>query len=275
MRRRRLLLRRRAAAALAALTLAAGVAPSTASAATIQTESSGNWAGYVATGRTFSGVSGSWVVPTAKRDSDGYSATWIGLGGASGSSNALEQIGTQSNYVNSRATYTAWYELVPKAAVTLKLTVHPGDHISAHVTVDGTAVTASITDTTTGRSTTKTLNTANPDTTSAEWIAEAPSIATGDGEYQVVPLADFGTVSFTRASATADGHSGSIADAHWTAERVDLASRGGESPVAASSRAEATTSALASSGSSFSVSWSQTGGAYDYGAWPHDHGPGF
>jgi Peptidase A4 family len=269
MRRRRFLLRRRAAATLAALALAAGVAPSTASAATIQTATSGNWAGYVATGRTFSSVSGSWVVPTAKRDSDGYSATWIGLGGAGGTSNALEQIGTQSDYVNGRATYTAWYELVPKAAVTLKLTVRPGDHISANVTVDGTTVTVSISDTTTGRSTTRTQHMASPDTTSAEWIAEAPSIATGDGGYQVVPLADFGTVGFTRATATAGGHSGSIADAEWTAERVDLVAGGGESPVAA------TTSALASSGSSFSVSWSRTGGAYGYGAWPDEHGPGF
>jgi Peptidase A4 family len=265
---------RRVAAALATLALAAGIVPSTAPAATIQTASSGNWAGYVTTGTSFSSVTGSWVVPTAKRDSEGYSATWVGLGGASGSASALEQVGTESDYVDGVATYTAWYELVPKAAVRLKLAVHPGDHVTAKVTVDGTAVTVSISDTTTGRSATRVLHMASPDTSSAEWIAEAPSVATADGGYQVVPLADFGTVTFTRAAATAGGHTGSITDPGWTAERVELASSGGYgAPVAA----EAATSALADGGSSFSVARSQAAAMYGYGpgAWRHPRGPGF
>jgi Peptidase A4 family len=85
----RSIVRRRFAAALATLALAAGVVPATAAAATVQTATSGNWAGYVAGGKSFSSVAGSWVVPTAKPDSQGYSATWVGLGGASGSSSAL------------------------------------------------------------------------------------------------------------------------------------------------------------------------------------------
>jgi hypothetical protein len=276
----RSIVRRRFAAALATLALAAGVVPSTAAAATVQTATSGNWAGYVATGKSFSSVAGSWVVPTAKSDSQGYSATWVGLGGASGSSSALEQVGTQSDYVNGKATYTAWYELVPKAAVTLKLTVHPGDHITAKVTVDGTTVTVSITDTTTGRSTTKVLRMADPDTSSAEWIAEAPSVESGGG-YQVVPLADFGKVTFTRATATAAGHTGAITNSDWTAERIDLiaSASGYAAPVEAESSAEATASTLAAGGSSFSVSWSQSGAteaaySYGYGGWGHGHGPG-
>ena len=37
----------------------------------------------------------------------------------------------------------------------------------------------------------------NPDTSSAEWIAEAPSQCDGSGSCQPLPLADFGTVQFT------------------------------------------------------------------------------
>ena len=274
MSRLRSLVRRRFAAVLATLALAAGVLPSSAAAATVQTATSGNWAGYVASGKSFSSVTGSWVVSTAKPDSDGYSATWVGLGGASDDSSALEQVGTQSDYVDGRATYTAWYELVPKAAVTLKLKVHPGDHITAKVSVAGTTVTVSIADTTTGRSTTKVLHMAAPDTSSAEWIAEAPSVQTGDG-YQVVPLADFGKVTFTHATATADGHTGPITDSAWTAERIDLvASASGYGPPVATG---ATASTLAAGGSAFSVSWRQSGaptGAYGYGPWGHGHGPG-
>lgn len=42
----------------------------------------------------------------------------------------------------------------------------------------------------------------NPDTSTAEWIAEAPSTSTSSATDQVVPLADFGTVTFTKAGAT-------------------------------------------------------------------------
>ena len=170
---------RRLAAGLAAAALAAGMtggAASSAAAASTASVTSSNWAGYVTAGASFSSVSGSWVVPRARSSSEGYSATWVGLGGAGASSSALEQVGTESDYVNGRATYAAWYELVPKAPVTLKLAVHAGDRVTAKVTVDGTTVTVSLSDVTTGRSTTKVLHMADPDTSSAEWIAEAPSV---------------------------------------------------------------------------------------------------
>ena len=85
-------------------------------------------------------MSGSWVVPTANSSTSGYSAFWIGLGGASSTSTALEQVGTESDHVNRRATYVAWYELVPAARQPLALTIHPGDHVAAKVTVHGTTV---------------------------------------------------------------------------------------------------------------------------------------
>jgi hypothetical protein len=234
----------------------AGAMPSAAAAQSVNATTSSNWAGYVAGGTTFSSVSGTWVVPTAKSDSEGYSATWVGLGGAGSSSSALEQVGTESDYVDGEATYSAWYELVPKTPATLKLSVHPGDRVSAKVTVSGTQVTVSMSDLTTGKSVTKTLHMSDPDTSSAEWIAEAPS----DGGFGILPLADFGKVTFTHASATADGHTGSITDSRWTAEQVDMAGghgfHGGRGIAVAAGAA--TTSSLSSAGSRFSITWSES-----------------
>ena len=124
------------------------------------------------------------------------------------------------------AEYYAWYELVPAAPVKLDLAIKPGDHISAKVDVSGTNVTVSLTDQTSGQSTTKTLQMDNPDTSSAEWIAEAPSACDGSGGCQPLPLADFGTVQFTSATATANGHTGTISDSDWSAQPVALGGSG-------------------------------------------------
>jgi hypothetical protein len=270
-------------AATAALS-AAGAA--TASAATVgaQEAVSQNWAGYVAGGTQFSSVSGSWIQPTAKCGSgQTYSAFWVGIGGSSNQSSALEQTGTQADCTADGTTdYYAWYELVPAAPVKLDLAIKPGDHISAKVSVSGSNVTVSLSDQTTGQSTTKTLQMDSPDTSSAEWIAEAPSACDGSGSCQPLPLADFGTVQFTSASATANGHTGTISDPNWSAQAVQLGGSGA-SDVSYSSQdaSSATPSSLSSDGSSFSVA-SQTGsgstgsagGAGDYGYGDGGYGDG-
>ena len=215
-----------------ALIGAFGVGASSASAARnfkATQEQSQNWAGYVvknSAGKSFSSVSGSWTQPTAKANSgtaQGYSAFWVGLGGPSSRSQSLEQVGTSADSVNGRAKYYAWYELLPSAQVKLSIAIHPGDHISARVTVSTTTVTIWLSDTTTGQSVTKSLRMNNPDTSSAEWIAESPSTTTPQpGVYQTLPLANFGKATFTAAFATADGHTGSISDPSWSAAQVQL-----------------------------------------------------
>jgi hypothetical protein len=252
--------------AAAALT---GVSAGSASAATVSSQESvsQNWAGYVAgnssSGTQFSSVSGSWVQPTVSCNSgQSYSAYWVGLGGSSGQSDALEQTGTQGDCTaNGGTEYYAWYELVPSAPVQLGLAIKPGDHISAKVSVSGSNVTVSLWDETTGQSTTKTLQMSNPDTSSAEWIAEAPSQCDQTGDCQPLPLADFGTVTFTNASATANGHSGTISDNDWGAQPIALGSNGTYDVSfgsGSSSSAGATPSSLSSDGSSFSVAWQQS-----------------
>ena len=228
----------------------------------------------MASGQSFSSVSGSWTVPTANpnSNSNGYSAFWVGLGGASQQSQALEQVGTSSDVQNGQTTYYAWYELVPAPETRLNLTVHPGDQMTGKVTVNGTSVTISLTDRTTGQSVTKTLRDNDPDTSTAEWIAEAPSSMTQSGGVQPLPLADFGKVTFTNASATAGGHTGSISDPNWTAQPVDLTSSNSTGflgsgaidaagSAAQSSSGGASTGNLTNNGSVFSVSYSSDAGA--------------
>jgi Peptidase A4 family len=276
LRRKRYIIPALAAAAI-------GVFPAAASAQAVnaQQAASENWAGYIADSNVgngqFSAVSGSWVEPSVSSSaSQGYSAFWVGLGGSSNQSQALEQVGTSADTVNGQAKYYAWYELVPAPETQLNLAVHPGDHITGKVSVSGTAVTISLWDTTTGQSVTKHLQMSNPDTSSAEWIAEAPSSQSQDGSYQPLPLADFGKVTFTGASATSNGHTGSISDSDWSLQQVQLTSpsgsgnwAGGGAGIAGSgqgfvsteSGAGAQTSSLSTDGSSFSVSWSQNGPA--------------
>ena len=273
-----------------------------AAAATPSSEAvSENWAGYVAGnssgGTRFSSVSGSWVQPSATCGSgQTYSAFWVGLGGSGHGSGSLEQIGTQSDCnTDGSANYYAWYELVPAAPVNLALTIQPGDHVSARVSVSGSHVTVSLSDQTSGQSSTKTLQMSNPDTSSAEWIAEAPSQCDSMSNCQPLPLADFGTVQFTGASATANGHTGPISDSDWSSQAIALGSNGSYDVSLGSggSSAGATPSSLSSDGSSFSVAWQQNGatdtsgssgaagsagdngygdGGYGYGGYPGGYG---
>ena len=256
------------AAVLAAFAIAAGTA-GTSSAATAV---SSNWAGYAVTGQTFKTVSGTWVQPTANCASSTAettaSAFWVGLGGDSDTSSALEQTGTEADCLaNGSTRYTAWYELVPAASVRVSLKVSAGDRIAGSVKVNGTKVTVQLRNLTTGKSFTKTLRMASPDIASAEWIAEAPS-AVMPGGTRILPLTDFGTVRFTSATATtASGHTGPITDSAWNASRILLeAGNGGPGhfgPYAPEgSGAEAVPGTVSSSGA-FSITWRQADATSD------------
>lgn len=261
--------------------IAAAAAPSASAATTEgQTASSANWSGYVAgagsAGDTkFSSVSGSWTEPNVDCSAgQGYSAFWVGIGGAGQQSQALEQTGTEADCSSGgSASHFAWYELVPAAPVRMDLKVSPGDHITGKVTVSGTNITVTLSDSTTGQSATKNLTMQNPDTSSAEWIAEAPSQCGNGSGCQPLPLTDFGTVNFSDASATSNGHTGTISDSAWASNPVQLSAGasqlgdGGGFVSDNTSSAGATPSNLSSDGSAFSVKWgSSTQPAADSGS---------
>ena len=209
----------------------------------------------------FSNVSGSWTQPAAdcSAGSQTYSAFWVGLGGYTGQH--LEQIGTSADCsTTGQATYSAWYELVPAAQVAVNMQVASGDQLSAHVSVSGTTVTLSMDDLTRNTTFSQQVQMSSPSLTSAEWIAEAPSQCSGSGtsSCQILPLADFGNVTFTSASVTAGGQSGSIASGLGSVRALTLDANSGFGRMyAASAQADASVGALSSSGSSFSVSYQQ------------------
>jgi hypothetical protein len=76
------------------------------------------------------------------------------------------------------------------------------------VLVRGTLVTLQITNLTRHRRFTKNVTMAAPDLSSAEWVAESPAVCSTLGSCRGTRLANFGTVTFTRAAATGDGHTG-------------------------------------------------------------------
>lgn len=70
---------------------------------------------------------------------------------------------------------TVVYEFVPAGPVTVKLKVRPGDRMTGAVLVSGTQVTVSLKNLSTHKRFSKTFSSVSPlDTSSAEWIAEAP-----------------------------------------------------------------------------------------------------
>jgi hypothetical protein len=250
------------ALALAGAVSCAVAASATAAPAQPSATVSANWSGYeVSTkdNKPFSSVSGSWIEPSTNCSSgQGYGSFWVGLGGAEPQSQALEQVGTSANCGNDgNASHFAWYELVPAAPVQLNMTISPGDHISGRVRVSGMAVTVSLADLTTGASFTKTMKMNDPDTSTADWIAEAPSSCDASGRCRPLPLSDFGTVHFTNTSATSRGHMGPISDPAWTPQPIELnpaaAGYPGAGFVGTGAGGSATPSSLSADGSSFSV----------------------
>ena len=163
------------------------------------TNTSRNWSGYVATNGTFTGVTGSWTVPSVTASANAEAdATWVGIGGVS--SNDLIQIGTQAITQNNVTTYEAWYELLPTASTAISMQVNAGDSMSASISQIGTGSwQVSIRDNTNNQSFSTTLS-YNSSLSSAEWIEDLPVIKSA-----IFRSTIFGTVSFTNASATENG----------------------------------------------------------------------
>ncbi len=196
-------------------------------------------------GLSFTDVKGTWVEPTVScTASTAASAFWVGLGGSLPGSPGLEQIGSSADCQYGRPSYYAWYEILPAASVTIPMTVAPGDTITAEVNANGTTFTFTLADVTSGATFTKTATVSRPAIDSAEWIAEAPSICSRS--CQVMALANFGTANFSASSVTANDHTGTINDAGWSADSIQLGSR---------SVIQALPSPLSADGAAFSVAW--------------------
>jgi len=198
------------------------------------TVTSTNWSGYAATGSTYTSVSTTYVQPSLSCSgrSGTYAAFWVGLDGYS--SSTVEQTGTMGYCSGSTAEYLGWYEMYPQGSKDYSNTVKAGDTIYESVKFTGSDVyTLVLEDETRDWTKTTVVDASGDARSSAEVIAEAPYSG------GVLPLADFGTVTFD----------GSLVDGS------DLSSF---SPTAinmesSSGAAEATTSAF--SGDNFSITW--------------------
>lgn len=171
--------------------------------------SSSNWSGYADYGSTFTGVSGSWTVPTLTCTSSAttYSSHWIGIDGAG--SSTVEQVGTEADCVGMTPVYDAWFEMYGDTAVNGGFEVQLGsgdpvaplDPISARVSVVNNLWTLSISDGSLshGWSFSTTANFAAAQS-SAEWVVERPEICSST--CALASLSDFGSVTFTSSTVT-------------------------------------------------------------------------
>jgi hypothetical protein len=150
-----------------------------------------NWSGYAVTGTTYRAITGSWIVPTVSRSRGStYSSSWIGIDGFNNSD--LIQTGTEQDYASGKASYYAWWEILPAAETVIAGDpVRPGDAMSASIVNDGNGDwTITLSDRTAGWTFATTQAYAGP-AASAEWIEEAPTIGG-----HVANLANYGLTTF-------------------------------------------------------------------------------
>jgi hypothetical protein len=232
-------------------------------AALADTTQSTNWAGYAAHGASYRYVQGTWIQPSAScpRGAQTYSSYWVGIGGYSETSQALEQIGTEVDCsASGRVSSTAWYELVPAPSMPVRLNVRPGDVMQASVSVNGSSVALVLNDLTRKQAFRKTVRASVLDLSSAEWIVEAPSECVSNNSCQTLPLANFGSATFSSAAALSlSGRAGTISNPAWLTTKINLRPAGrrfivntGSGPALGA----ASPSALLPGGSGFRVGYS-------------------
>jgi hypothetical protein len=212
-----------------------GAAAHVAAATHLKFASSTNWAGYAAASTKYTSVSATWREPSASCGSaTTYASFWTGLDGYN--SGSVEQTGTLVECSGGSPHQFAWYEMYPAAPVYFNNTLTAGDTMVSRVTATSSgAFTLYLADTTRGWSHTINQTNSSLARASAEVIAEAPSSSSG-----VLPLANFGTVTFT--SSTVNG--GSLGASNPTPITM----------VTSSGTTKCSVSAI-SGGTSFSATW--------------------
>jgi len=211
----------------AVFTNTAGSATTNTATLTVAPGNSPNWSGYVATGETFSAVTGSWTVPNmaCPPGSNATSAQWVGIDGWGGAT--VEQDGVDSDCWNGSPDYFAWYEIYgdPGLAggylIVVPDPVAAGDVITASVGLSGSIWLFDLADATKGWTTSIPVAspTPSPAQASAEWIVEDPPTSC-DPQCTPGTLADFSPVTFSGATATGNGRTGPISSFPFTAMQI-------------------------------------------------------
>jgi hypothetical protein len=194
-----------------------------------------NWAGYAASSTKYTEVSANWSEPSAScGSSTTYVVFWVGLDGFN--SGSVEQTGTLIECYDGTPYQYAWYEMYPAAPVYWNVSVSPGDTITAEVTSDSSGNFALTLADSRGWNEATTASNSSLARSSAEVITEAPA-----GSGGILPLADYGTVTFN--GATVDY--GTLSSSNPT--NIEMITTSGD--------AETTCSSLYNGGQSFNCTW--------------------
>ncbi|MBS0655785.1 MAG: hypothetical protein JSR46_08410, partial [Verrucomicrobia bacterium] len=212
-----------------------------------------NWSGYAAatsltkpTTGSVSYVTGTWVVPKlTATPNNSYSAAWVGIDGYS--SSTVEQLGSESDWINGKQQNYVWFEMYPQGAYEIVgFPINIGDTMAAEVTYVGRNTFELSIYNITKRSyfvvPSSYTKAANAKRSSAEWIVEAPSEGSS-----VLPLADFGSIKFSGCQATISGKTGTIGNSSWKDDPLTMATQSGI--------VKDVPSVLTSNGASFIVTW--------------------
>jgi hypothetical protein len=200
-----------------------------------------NWSGYVATappgkGVSFTRVTGTWTVPKAicsKKEGRTYSTVWVGLGGWT--QTRQEEVGTDANCTPwGKPRYYAWFEMVPYLSfpTEVKNKVYAGDTMTGLVRiVNPKVVELQIRNRTQHWTFTRKVNWAINDTSTADWVVEAPAVCIKQACSEA-SLANFRQVTMREISATAvtftangkktTTQTGTLANPGWTVIPVKL-----------------------------------------------------
>ncbi|CAG4926876.1 unnamed protein product, partial [Acidithrix sp. C25] len=171
-----------------------------------------NWAGYIASGSGFTGVSATFNVPAipsalpancnlgtpGQVSQNCASSVWVGVDGYPSSNQNLIQAGIAEQPVvgSNQVQLYAWWEVLPASATPISsINVSPGDSVAVSISqVSGGQWQINVTDTTNGESFSTVSSYSGP-ASSAEWIVEAPQI-----NGSVATLTPFSDVKFVNAS---------------------------------------------------------------------------
>ncbi|HMK98595.1 MAG TPA: G1 family glutamic endopeptidase [Acidimicrobiales bacterium] len=93
----------------------------------------------------YTSVSATWTVPTVTSSvSATYSSLWTGIDGFT--NNDLIQAGTSQFYTAGKASYFAWWEILPASETTISsITVQPGDSITVSIAQQTSAIKSPVT----------------------------------------------------------------------------------------------------------------------------------
>ena len=213
----------------------------------LHNSTSTNWSGYGAEkilgssidNNSISDVKTTWVVPNVTCNSgqaNGYSSSWVGIDGYD--DNSVEQTGTEQDCINGSANFYAWFEMYPKPSyLVTNYAVVPGDTVTAEVKYVGNGTYVLSLDSSRSGHFEIRQKSMKALRRSADYIVEAPFSG------GTLPLAQFGTISFSNSNAVVNGTPNTIGSLNYDAITM----------VDKNNNSLATPSALTNGGTGFTV----------------------